>query len=397
MVSIDPSIQRRRREYVSSGVPLSTESVWSPSALMTLSDFVNLVAEKEVDGPHEQREIHLVGKYLGSGAQFDVYGHQHIIEPGFPLFDEPYVSSWQKVPTGAGQRPVVVAIKRPTFKLPFRDHDAESSAMGFGTPSQLHALELEVRALCDDAIRAHRNIVKLLAWGLEKDTFHAGVEPLSPFLVLEHGNCSLSDFLGNVDKGTIPWQVLQSLALDVSQGLSVLHASNIIHGDLKTDNVLVFPDQDGGPFFCIAKLSDFGLSVLEQAGEVVFDLGTRGWQPPELPSDEGIAPEMLVKCDYFSLGLVIFSTILKRGEPPLRGSNGDSAGAIDLVRSCLALSGIPQSPRDRISRVSERLLQRDPADRGSDLAEVTRLLAHVDEEPFDSEGSWYVTASPTKE
>lgn len=40
-------------------------------------------------------------------------------------------------------------------------------------------------------------------------------EPLSPLLVLEHGNCSLSDVLANNDNGIIPWQVLQALALDV--------------------------------------------------------------------------------------------------------------------------------------------------------------------------------------
>lgn len=83
-----------------------------------------------------------------------------------------------------GQRPAVFAIKRLTFKLRFGDNHAESSAMGFGTLSQLHSLELEVRALC-----------RTLSLGFEKDTFYAGVEPLIPFLVLEHEN---------YDKG-IPW------------------------------------------------------------------------------------------------------------------------------------------------------------------------------------------------
>lgn len=300
MESIDPSLERRRREYVSSGLPMSVSVARDSSDLSTLSRFFKLMEENKIDGPYRLMEIRLVGKHLGSGAQFDVYGHRHVIVRGFPTFDEPYVSTRAKPSDPNGARPVVVAIKRPRLKLGFGDNKPE---LGFGTPTQLYALELEIHTLCTSSIRNHRNIVKLLAWGLEDDNPQYGVvEPLNPFLVLEHGNCSLHDFLAK-DKGTIPWQVLQALTLDISQGLSVLHASKIIHGDLKADNVLVFPDQEG-PFFCVAKLSDFGLAVTDQK-EKIFNIGTPGWQAPELPSDEGIDAEMLVKCDYFSLGLVI--------------------------------------------------------------------------------------------
>lgn len=391
MESNDPSIERRRREYASTGAALNTISFQHPSALVTLSDFFNLMIEKRIDGPHEQTDIHLIGKHLGSGAQFDVYGHQHVIRPGVASFDEPYVSISQKAPNTISYRPVIVAIKRPRFKFRLGGSAFDfgpSPEMGFGSPTQLRALELEIRALCHESIRSHRNIVKLLAWGVERENFHSReLEPLAPFLVLEHGNCSLHKLLAD-DTGTIPWQVLQRLALDVSQGLSILHASKIIHGDLKTDNVLVFPTSEG-PFFCVAKLSDFGLSVFDQTEEI-FDIGTPGWQAPELPSDEGLDAETLLKCDYFSLGLVILSTLLTHGVPPLRGLPVNSGSALEFARGSLAQSHIPPSAGARISTALEGLLQHRPGDRASDLESVSYLLADADEEPFDTQGSWYV-------
>ncbi|KAI5850175.1 kinase-like domain-containing protein [Morchella snyderi] len=291
-----------------------------------------------------------------------------------------------------GLRPAIVAVKRPTFKFGWRsDEDGPlEQKIGFGTPTQLDALELEIVTLCNKSIRNHRNIVKLLAWGVEDSLpGYEQVEPLSPFLVLEHGNCSMREFLSKDRASRIPWQVLRALALDVSQGLSVLHTSKVIHGDLKPDNVLVFPD-DNGPFFCIAKLSDFGLSVVDEKDRK-FDPGTPGWQAPELPSDEGITADMLVKCDYFSLGLVIFSTIFNFGA---KVEVGSQRFTFESARSVLSRSRIPKPAIERISLALESLLQPSPSNRPSDLSNLCSLLEYrADESVFDKKGAWYVYIS----
>ncbi|KAF8415869.1 kinase-like domain-containing protein, partial [Tirmania nivea] len=105
-----------------------------------------------------------------------------------------------------------------------------------------------------------------------------------------------------------PEQVMQHLLLDIVNGLEALHECNIIHGDIKPDNVLIFP-QENAPYFVIAKLSDFGLSVndLGSSGDLVYQLGTLGWMAPELDDGVELATDRLSKCDFFSLGLLIWS------------------------------------------------------------------------------------------
>jgi serine/threonine protein kinase len=49
-------------------------------------------------------------------------------------------------------------------------------------------------------------------------------------------------------------QLMFDLLTDVAEGVTMLHGMKIVHGDLKPDNILLFPAQNR----LVAKLSDFG-------------------------------------------------------------------------------------------------------------------------------------------
>ncbi|EMD41308.1 hypothetical protein CERSUDRAFT_109903 [Gelatoporia subvermispora B] len=70
------------------------------------------------------------------------------------------------------------------------------------------------------------------------------------------------------------------LLLDVTEGLAYLHGLDIVHGDLKSMNILVDRQH-------VARISDFGLTYLNYQSQVVsrsagVDIGTVRWSSPEL-------------------------------------------------------------------------------------------------------------------
>ena len=91
----------------------------------------------------------------------------------------------------------------------------------------------------------------------------------------------------------------------------------IIHGDLKEENIFLFPpDERENRFYPYAKIADFGLAVTEHEAPIVNQAwGTQGYLPPETyrrqppegngSRDPGEATEPTHLSDIWTLGLII--------------------------------------------------------------------------------------------
>lgn len=96
------------------------------------------------------------------------------------------------------------------------------------------------------------------------------------------------------------------------------HQKNIIHRDLKLDNVLINKIADSGEIN--VKIADFGLSTFSgnNPRDKLFDkCGTPCYAAPEILRGEGYTS----KCDIFSLGSIFFNLVSGRYLFP--GSNKD--------------------------------------------------------------------------
>lgn len=90
----------------------------------------------------------------------------------------------------------------------------------------------------------------------------------------------------------------------IKNGILFLHENNIINGDLKPDNILIFGDRDNP----ILKLTDFGLSKYMRTDKVDYSLViTPGYRPPEVYEGRDLDK----KIDYWSLGMIIYQLITK--------------------------------------------------------------------------------------
>lgn len=66
-------------------------------------------------------------------------------------------------------------------------------------------------------------------------------------------------------------------ALDLARGLCYLHSQKIVHGDVKTENMLLDKSR-------IVKIADFGVARVEASNpdDMTGETGTLGYMAPEI-------------------------------------------------------------------------------------------------------------------
>lgn len=181
------------------------------------------------------------------------------------------------------------------------------SVLGRGS-SGLKSFCNEVRIRTLPSIRGHPNIVvfKGIGWDLDE------ADKPRPLLLEELApQRSLESFWKNYNFVRMTFQSKIDLSLDVADGLAALHASGIVHGDVKPDNVLIFP-RIGHQDAFMAKLTDFGHSVSAHENLKALPAFTPQWSAPEVLEDKDLSFEDMKATDVYSFGLVTVSIMIGR-------------------------------------------------------------------------------------
>lgn len=135
----------------------------------------------------------------------------------------------------------------------------------------------------------HPNVTKFLGIAYLQPGRPPGL--VSPFMLR-------NDFLGYIGRNP---NSKREKAIEVARGLQYLHANNIVHGDVKADNVLVTDDG-------VAQLNDFGISrMLDIQGFTTKILRNIRFTAPELMPIDEVQSEIHPTCqsDIFSLAMLL--------------------------------------------------------------------------------------------
>ncbi|KAF1773982.1 Protein kinase-like domain [Phytophthora cactorum] len=179
----------------------------------------------------------------------------------------------------------------------------------------------------------HPNVVKM---------YGACHEGMPIFFVCEYVKGGNFVDLFEKDK-THHWRLFYSAAL----GLRYLHDKNIVHGDLKCNNILVEPTKDGKK----AKICDFGFSYVRDRSQMSAKAKTQTirWQAPEVlmpfdqeEHDHEYNPRFA--SDVYSFGMCIIEAFLN-GETPNDNSckvwtNAGHRRKTQRSRTCWQLSAV---------------------------------------------------------
>jgi len=182
------------------------------------------------------------------------------------------------------------------------------------------ALKTEIRLL---GHLEHANIVRYL--GFQEDAVYCNI-------FLEYASeGSISANLKRIRTG-FSENVCKFFTAQILHGLAYLHRNNVIHRDLKGDNVLIA--RTG-----LCKIADFGISkdmarIYETHASATRALGSVYWSAPEIFSRRGYCG----KADIWSLGCVYVEMCSgQRPWPP-------GAMPIDVVKSLAAGNAPPVHP-----------------------------------------------------
>lgn len=157
------------------------------------------------------------------------------------------------------------------------------------------------------------------------------------------------------------------IVMDVAFGMEYLHGKNIVHFDLKSDNLLVNLRDPQRP---ICKVGDLGLSKVKC--QTLISGGVRGtlpWMAPELLN--GSSNLVSEKVDVFSFGIVMWE--LLTGEEPYADLH---YGAIigGIVNNTLRPL-VPESCNPQWRSLMEQCWSAEPSERPSFTEVVKRLRA----------------------
>ena len=124
---------------------------------------------------------------------------------------------------------------------------------------RLKSVILEVQIMRHGPLRAHPNFSSVLGYG-----WNTRGNRIMPYILVEYAPMgTLRQYLKQLKlspKPALPRDI-EILVGDVASALSALHTCGIVHGDVKLDNVLVFPSLDR-PAKALAKLTDFGHALI---------------------------------------------------------------------------------------------------------------------------------------
>ncbi|KAL3091633.1 hypothetical protein niasHT_024215 [Heterodera trifolii] len=158
------------------------------------------------------------------------------------------------------------------------------------------------------------------------------------WLVMEFcGSGSVTDLIKSFKGGYLKEEWIAYICKEILSGLSHLHKNNVIHRDIKGQNVLLTDTAE-------VKLVDFGVSAQldRTVGKRNTFIGTPYWMAPEvIACDENPESTYDSRSDLWSLGITALE--MAEGHPPLCD-----------MHPMRALFLIPRNPPPRLSRKSSK-------------------------------------------
>jgi len=163
-------------------------------------------------------------------------------------------------------------------------------------------------------------------------------------------------------------EILLGIARDVSKAMEFVHSLSVLHRDLTSKNILLFP-------CCCAKIADFGTSC-KMKEEGVINYGTRNYMPPEIATHEALLPNkfldpalLIDSVDIYAYGIILVELFIDQDSHLLHSQDAEDVWSWSLFKI-------------------QRLCQESFSNRTHYLQKLREAIESKEEEEEEEEEEW---------
>ena len=195
----------------------------------------------------------------------------------------------------------------------------------------------------------HPNIVQVYDWGEFNSSY---------FICMEYVEGeSLKEIIEK--KGPLPHETAADYAIQISNALLTAHKNNLVHRDIKPQNILVTLEGK-------VKVTDFGIakSLTVDVTKTLNIMGTAHYISPEQAKGEVLDH----RTDIYSLGIVLYEMLT--ADVPFRGGNSIDIILKHIYEKPLKPSELMENIPDKLEKIIMHCLEKNPLARYPTVREL---------------------------
>lgn len=217
----------------------------------------------------------------------------------------------------------------------------------------------------------HDNIVAIYDVGEEKGLYYIVMELVE--------GITLKEFIRQKKKLTV--REATAIAIQVAQGLQAAHDQNIIHRDIKPQNIILARNGK-------AKVTDFGIAkIVSDYTSTSLTFGSIHYLSPE--QAQGLHCDQ--RTDIYSLGVTMYEMLT--GFVPFDGENPVQVAMAHINRRLTPPSKINSEVPPALDQIIQKCMEKRPANRYNNCEELIQDLRQSILTPFDN----FVVFSPSSD
>jgi len=205
---------------------------------------------------------------------------------------------------------------------------------------------------------SHPNIIHVHDVSKEKGFYYFSMEFVS-------GSTVTSRLM---DKGHLPSNEVLDIVKQVAKALGYAHGNNLIHRDIKPDNIMITDDGE-------VKLADLGIARNLKESSANIEKNTIYGTPLYMSPEQALGMELDGRTDIYSLGATAFH--IATGETPFEAEK-----AIDVLKKHI---NDPLPPPDSINpdipddicRLIEIMMAKEPEERFQSAVEIVEEIEQI--------------------